>query len=189
MKNLNKNKKIIIICHCLINSNSKVYNFGIVKEDFEQRKKDLINLFINNNIGIIQLPCPELTCYGCNRWGHVKEQFDTPHFRKTCKTLLENYVDQIEDYIKNDFSILGVIGINGSPSCGVDKTCSGKWYGELSSNENLSNMLSSLTVVDEAGVFIEELISIFKTKNIKIPILGLDSMNIDKIFKLFESKI
>lgn len=189
MKNLNKNKKIIILCHCLINPFSKVFNFRTPNEDFELKKKELISLFFNNDIGIIQLPCPELTCYGCNRWGHVKEQFDTTHFRETCKLLLNESVNQMYEYTKNNYSILGIIGINGSPSCGVSKTCSANWYGELSSNSNLSDMLSSINLIDEPGILIEELHTLLKSKNLSIPIYGIDSNNIDDILTLFKKKI
>ncbi len=82
---------------------------------------------MDNNISIIQLPCPEITYYGVKRWGHVKDQFDTTHFRKHCRQLFSIYLEQIEEYINNGYEILGIVGIEGSPTCGVNKTCVGKW--------------------------------------------------------------
>lgn len=44
-------------------------------------------------------------------------------------------VEQISDYQSNGFSVIGILGINGSPSCGVETTwrddCEPAGYGEL----------------------------------------------------------
>ena len=189
MKNINTCKKIIVLSHCLINPFSKVVSFKESNEEFEMKKKELLSLFFENGVGILQLPCPETTCYGLKRWGHVKEQFDTPHFREVSDLLLKEPINQIEEYINNGFSVLGIIGINGSPSCGVDKTCSGDWYGEIGSNENLSEMISSIKLINEPGVLIERLYKLLEVKNLDVPVVGIDSLNIDEVIKFFKKKI
>ena len=49
-----RNKKIVLISHCLCNTNSKVSGFS-PRPACEQ---DLLNVIFENGYGIIQLPCP-----------------------------------------------------------------------------------------------------------------------------------
>jgi len=58
-----RSKKIIVIAHCLLNQNS----ISDGTADFPSQFDKVINLLIENKIGIIQLPCPELICLGLSR--------------------------------------------------------------------------------------------------------------------------
>lgn len=149
---MNRGKKIVLVSHCILNQNSVVKPYGRKAEDF----KKLLMRLIEENIGIIQLPCPEISMYGLKRWGHVKDQFETPHFRNESRLMLENTLNNIIDYKNNSYEILGVIGIKGSPSCGVNTTCRGNWSGSLSCN-NIEENLKNIKEVNEAGVFMEVL--------------------------------
>lgn len=181
---MNRSRKLILVSHCLLNSNSKVEGLskykGVLKEFFEWAFK--------NGVGIIQLPCPEMSIYGINRWGHVKEQFDTMHFRKMSRKMLMPIVEQVKNYKENDYKIIGVLGVDGSPSCGVNKTCSSKtWKGELSGNEELDLMLKDIRLIDEAGVFMEELKKILKEESINLNFYAIDetcpNQSIEQIIK------
>ncbi|MDO7204731.1 hypothetical protein Q5M85_11795 [Paraclostridium bifermentans] len=58
-----------------------------------------------------------------------------------------------------------IIAIDGSPSCGYNKTCSSdNWFGELSGCNNLSEKLNDVKMVSGKGIFIEELEKITKGK-------------------------
>lgn len=156
---MNRQKKIIVLAHCILNQNSVVFPCA----------KNMMNYFpfiencFKNNIGIIQLPCPEIQLYGVNRWGHVKNQFENQGFISLCKTILEPIIAQIIDYSKNGYVIAGVYGIKCSPSCGVNKTCRGDLKGEISSFKNIEDIKDKIKIVDESGLFIE----IFKKMLIK----------------------
>lgn len=109
--------------------------------------------------------------YGINRWGHVKEQFDNMFYREQCRELLKSYIRQLHDYNKNDY----IIAIDGSPSCGYNKTCSSNgWFGELSNCENLQQMISDVNMVNGKGIFMEELEILLNENKLNIPILGFD---------------
>lgn len=172
---MDKVKKVILLCHCVINEKSKVK-----KTEFNPPGdiKEFINLLIDNEIGIIQLPCPEMTCYGLKRWGHVKEQFDTSHYRKICRELFQPYLEQIIEYISNDYKIIGLVGIEGSPTCGIYKTCCGKWGGELGSNPCLQDTLNTIILADESGIFIEEIKKILSENNISFPLIDFNKNDI-----------
>lgn len=164
--------KIAFISHCLLNNLSKV-------EAFDNKNKVLIKYLLEHNVELIQMPCPEFTLYGGRRFGQVKEQYDTPFFRKHCSILIEPLIQQMEEYKRNGHQILGVFAIKGSPSCGYLHTVSGpKWLGEIKDNQEL---FKDVKLTDGSGVFIEEL-----SKNLPddILIIEVDEDNIETTIKL-----
>ena len=173
---MNRGKRIIILAHCILNANAKVYGLST----YPAVMTNLVNYLIENNIAIIQLPCPEMEIYGIQRWGHVKEQFDTLHFREKCSQMLKGIVGQIKNYRDNNYEVLGIVGINGSPSCGVTKTCSSKeWYGDFLDKEETWGRIEKLSVVNGMGVFIEELTKLLQTYDIQIPLWAVDEMDFE----------
>jgi predicted secreted protein len=42
--------------------------------------------------------------------------------RETIARIAGNTARQVADYLRNGFSVIGIVGINGSPSCGVEAT-------------------------------------------------------------------
>ncbi|WIV11286.1 CD3072 family TudS-related putative desulfidase [Proteiniborus sp. MB09-C3] len=184
---MDKVKKVILLCHCVINEKSKVKKVDINPPG---DIKEFINLLIDNEIGIIQLPCPELTCYGLKRWGHVKEQFDTLYYRKICRELFQPYLEQIQEYLANNYKIVGLVGIEGSPTCGVYRTCSGKWGGQLGNNPYLQDTLNTITLAEESGILIDEIKNILNKNNISFPLIDFNKNDMttfmDKIKPIIE---
>lgn len=176
---MNRNREIVAICHCILNCNSKVEGLS----EFKGAQNIAIDL-INEGYGIIQLPCPEMIMYGMKRWGHVKEQFDNMFYKEQCREMLTPIIRQFDEYLKNDYDIKGIIAIDGSPSCGYNKTCSSKsWYGELSGCQNLDDKIHDIQMVDGKGVFIEELEKLLVENNLNIPIVGFDECSNNLIGK------
>lgn len=168
---MNRNKKILILSHCILNVNAKVYGLANYEGCFSQ----LIEPLIKKGFGFIQLPCPETLTCGVKRWGQVKEQYETPFFRQQYKKMLIPIVNQLIDYKNSAYTISGVIGIDGSPSCGINKTCRGdNWGGELFGAENLSEQLNTLKSVDEAGVFMEVFFELLEKNDLKLSFFALD---------------
>lgn len=89
----------------------------------------------------------------------MKNQFDNPFFRKNCKEILNPIIEQLKEYnnSKDRFQILGIVSVEGSPSCGYNLTCKGNYGGELGGCSNLQEKIESIVMVNEAGVFMEEL--------------------------------
>lgn len=178
-------KKIVFVSHCVLNTASKVEEVmsnGVTEEEI-CRKKFLLKA-IEKDIHIIQLPCPEFKLYGAKRWGHAKEQFDNPFYRESCRKMLEPIILEMQEYKANSdkFQILGIIGIEGSPSCGINLTYCGQWGGELSSNPNLKDMLNDIHPRKEKGVFMEVLMDLLKKNQLEIEMVGLNDFE-----KLFEN--
>lgn len=153
-------QKIVFVSHCVLNIASKVIMY--TPDDMaaeEALRKKFMHLAIDNDIQLIQLPCPEYLMYGANRWGHVSNQFDNVFFRKFCRKALEPILDQMKEYLAHEdrFEVLGVLGIDGSPSCGVDYTCTGDWYGSFEGRENLEATLSTAKLSKGPGVLMSVL--------------------------------
>ena len=65
-------KKLLIVSHCILNNASKVEQDEVELAGEYELRSELLNLIVENNIQLIQLPCPEFIMYGSQRWGHVK---------------------------------------------------------------------------------------------------------------------
>jgi len=187
---INRKKEIVILSHCILNCNSKVEGLAL----YEGAQVELIKYIIEKGYGIIQLPCPEMSMYGVKRWGHVKEQFDTPYFRKKCREIFEPILEQIIDYMENGYVIKALIGIDGSPSCGVNKTCSSKlWGGEVGCEYGIEDKVKDLKSIEAKGVFIEEIQKLLLERKITIKFIAIDEVNpnasISNIIKNLEGEI
>ncbi|MDD3173512.1 MAG: hypothetical protein PHF63_07610 [Herbinix sp.] len=172
-------KQILVVSHCILNNASKVvsYNEEEIREEALNREI-LLHYIMENNIQLIQLPCPELMMYGSRRWGHVKEQFMHSFFRKQCREMLEPIILQLKEYAScpERFQLMAVVAIDGSPSCGHSLTCKGNWGGEFTGLTNFDEKINSLSIVDEAGVFMEELQILLEAEELDIPIKDLSKI-------------
>ena len=93
------------------------------------------------------MPCPELTYAGVLRQPQTKDQYDTIMFRSHCRKIAKEIVDQTQDYEKCGIETEIVIGVDGSPSCGVNETSKGSTCESMSKNERVKG----------SGILIEEL--------------------------------
>lgn len=165
---MKRGKTIFIVCHCLLNSNAKIYPLADTKGVYA----DDLALLIQEGVGLVQLPCPE-TCYlGMNRWGMTKEQYDHQAFRDFCQMILHPVLLQITAYAKAGYIISGVAGMDGSPNCGIGKTCIGYRGGEICSNSEKS-LGSDLEMVAGRGVFMEILEELLSAEGIVPPFVSL----------------
>ena len=171
-------ERILLVCHCVLNPASKVRSF-----DDEDRQTEgalrarAVQTLLAQGVGLLQLPCPEFTLYGACRWGQVREQFDNPFFRAHCHRLLASITQQLAEYAAHPgrFRLLGVLGVDGSPSCGVCKTCTGDWGGEPFRAE-IQRALSPARETQGRGVFLEELALLLGEHGLSLPFYSLHTL-------------
>ncbi|OPX89208.1 MAG: hypothetical protein A4E53_01607 [Pelotomaculum sp. PtaB.Bin104] len=171
--------------HCIINANAKVVGLC----SYAATAIEIVSLLMVREIGIIQLPCPEMTVYGLKRWGHVREQFNYPYYREKCRQIVKPIIDQLIDYLNNGYKLTGIIGVDGSPSCGVHQTCSGAWGGELTADSGIVDKLSQVKLVNKQGIFMEEIIELLKMANLDIPLAAIDELDVKGSVKNIEQLI
>jgi len=108
--------KIVVVAHCILNQNSRAQG----KAHYPGMINEIVDVIRKQEVGIIQMPCPELTYAGLLRPSQTKEQYDTPAFRRHCRQIASSIADQVEEYVRNGFKVLVILGVEGSPTCGVE---------------------------------------------------------------------
>ncbi len=179
MNTLLKDKRsgrIAIVAHCILNQNSRV--LGLAERS--SMITEIVEFLMRNNIGVIQMPCPELIYAGILRVRQTKDQYDTVRFRHHCRKIAGEIVDQIRGYAECGINTELIIGVDGSPSCGVDETSRGNVCENLSKHER----------VKSSGILIEELrFALNHMKNsilfygIRYERLSEDLVEIEKLLK------
>jgi len=149
-----RSRKIVVVAHCILNQNSRVlgiaYYPGMINE--------IVDLLRTYGVGVIQMPCPELTYAGLLRGSQTKEQYDTPAFRRHCRQIASGLADQVQEYSRNGFKVLAILGVDGSPTCGVDEASTGYKEAEFTK---------------APGILIEELQSELKERKVAVPMKGV----------------
>lgn len=183
-------KQILFVCHCVLNTASKVKEFDLeAMEREEQLRLDIMRRIVERGIQVVQLPCPEFLQYGSLRHGHCADQFDNPFFRKQCREMLEPIVLQLEEYLSNeqDFEVLGIMGIDGSPSCGVRYTSRAVWSDEPDGSDR-TKVFKETEPAEGKGVFIQVLVEMLQEKGIDVPLDALFAPEPERALSLLEGK-
>lgn len=110
-----KDKKVILIAQCLINPYCRVHILG---QNFPLTH-ELMDFLLQRKVGIIQYQCPETTAMGLQRNPQGRQQYDNIFFRNHCKELLKVPLLMIKEFIKNNYRLVGFIGLENSPTCGI----------------------------------------------------------------------
>ena len=165
-----RSKKIILVAHCILNQNSISDGTAVYPGSIQE----ILKLIIDSNIGIVQMPCPELLCLGLDRGNiegskfpvveentRIRANMKKESMQNKINQMVKNLIFQITEYKKHGFEILGIIGINRSPSCGVDTT----------SDHNKETRGS--------GLFIESLNKALQNQQFSIKIIGIKASEID----------
>jgi len=126
-----RSKKIVFVAHCLLNQNS----ISDGTATWPGSAKHVVALLLESEVGIVQLPCPELNCLGLDRGNpdgskspllqensRIRAAMNQEAARAKLTALVAPLVFQVSEYRNFGFQIKGIIGINRSPSCGVETT-------------------------------------------------------------------
>lgn len=135
---MHREKLIIYTAHCVLNQNAVINGWERAQGAFN----DIIRILLDSNISIVQMPCPEFTFLGEDRPPKTKEEYDTPEYRKLCKELALRLVEQMVEYRKHGYKIIGLLGICQSPSCDT---------------------------MGKKGIFMEELFMLLEKENLQLP--------------------
>lgn len=165
----NRSRRIAVVAHCHLNANTKVHGLA----DYEAVRADVVGPLIEQHIGIVQLPCPECTFLGMNRWGMTREQYDHPAYREHCARILAPSIATLSRLAADGCALEVVIGVDGSPSCGVNRTCVGFEGGEIEALA-ASGEMPHARDAQAPGVFMEVLQSLLDAEGLTIPFKAFD---------------
>jgi predicted secreted protein len=124
--------KVVFLSHCILNENTRYLGGARSPACVEP----IVQECIGNDWGIVQLPCPEqrawggvvkrlmLKAYGAeNSLLYRFRAIVVPAFVLYSKWLYRRLARQvareIEDYVKSGFTVVGIVAIDGSPTCGL----------------------------------------------------------------------
>jgi predicted secreted protein len=111
--------RIAFVAHCLLNQNAKVDGGARTPGVYSP----LVEELRAQGWRIEQMPCPELAFTGLHRFWAVKEQLDTPAFRRHCRRIAAAVASAIEVHATRGDDVV-IVGLEGSPSMGVCITSS-----------------------------------------------------------------
>jgi predicted secreted protein len=143
--------KVVFVPHCALNQNARLAGCS----ELPAAVDELVAGLMARQIGMIQLPCPELMVIALDRERiQIRSALESRPARAALRAMARDVVYQIREYLDAGVEVLGVLGKNGSPSCGVETTsrpqgpCEGM------------------------GAFIEELVAELAEQNVDVPVTG-----------------
>ena len=125
--------RVVFMAHCLLNQNTR-YPGGAVCPGVVV---DAVDPYLADGTGIVQMECPEQRTWGGVSKRHLLRLLDHPaaaragrrllgparrYLRWRYRRLARAVVDDITDYTASGLEVVGIVGVAGSPSCGVTTT-------------------------------------------------------------------
>lgn len=130
-----RSRRVVLVSHCLLNENTR-YAGGATRPG---AVAEIVDELIAGGYGIHQLPCPERVA-----WGGVLKRRSLSLYHSKGRPLYAlrgallivfvlwtkvvywrlalQVARDVADYQRNGISVAGIVGIGGSPSCGVVTT-------------------------------------------------------------------
>jgi len=112
-----RSKRVIFVPHCLLNQNARL--------DGSARHRNVMTKALEaltaGDVGIIQMPCPELKIIGLDRRGAgpdllIRETLEGGK-ADAVRAMAEELTREVKEYRRYGFSVLGVTYIEESPGC------------------------------------------------------------------------
>ena len=115
----NRSKYFIFVPCCLLAQACQAE--GLVKYEWRSSIKPFIQLLIDNDINIIQMPCTE-SSFNNNliRKPMGLSKYNTDEFNKHCEKVADYVSNQIKNIIDSNYEVIAILGIEQSPSCCVN---------------------------------------------------------------------
>ena len=133
-----------------------------------QVHREILRTVLDARVGVVQLPCPELCCLGLDRGDpkggerpvvaentRIRRAMGQPEASARLRELTDQVVWQIREYQKHGFAVLGIVGVDRSPCCGVNTT----------SDQDRE--------LPGRGVFIASLRAALESAGLTVPVIGI----------------
>jgi len=149
-----RSRRIVAVIECVLNQNAR--DAGAAK--FPALNREVVRLCEENDVGLLQMPCPEIAFLGMKRSRRkgesIRTAMDTPDGRQCCERLGREVADRIEEYARHGCRVLAILGGNpASPGCAVNRDDAG--------------------LSPSSGVFMLELDAELRRRGLTIPFRGM----------------
>jgi hypothetical protein len=187
--------RVIFLSHCLLNENTR-YLGGACRPGCV---REVVDRCLDADLGVVQLPCPEQRAWG----GVLKRRLLLAYGLRERHPLLyrlrrlllpaalfytalvyrrlaRQVAGEVADYVASGFSVAGLVGIDGSPTCGVRTTIDVAALDALAAlpvraitTETQQAVLARSTRPGN-GLFIAQLRRELRRRGVRIPLLAHD---------------
>jgi predicted secreted protein len=193
-----RSRRVLFVSHCLLNENTR-YMGGAFCGGIPGEIRELLT---GIDCGVVQMICPERVAWGGIYKPHLYQfhgigrcrivhrlcAFSMPLFlflvNWKMRWVARFTAAEITDYIRNRMEVIGIIGVRGSPACGVTCRPDLREYFEWSSKIDIGRVTSQeqnevLRRVTKAGsgVFITHLRRRLRKRGIEIPFHEFDLLD------------
>ena len=149
-----RSRRMVAVIECLLNQNARDAGAAV----FPAMNGAVIDLCRQHDIGLLQMPCPEIACLGLARERQpgqsLREALDTEAGRACCARLAGEVVDRLQAYMRAGYQVVAALGGNqGSPGCAVHCGREG--------------------VLETSGIFMRELAAELARRQIALPLMAI----------------
>lgn len=126
-----RSQKVAFLAHCLLNQNAISDGTAVRPAGFPE----MLSYLLEHGVGIVQMPCPELLCLGLDRGDpqgaerpvvventRIRRAMAQAEASRRLARLVADTMAQLLEYRRYGFQVVGILGANRSPCCGVDTT-------------------------------------------------------------------
>lgn len=192
-----RGREVIFLSHCALNQNTRYQGGAFARGAMPSLAERIERL----GYGIVQVPCPERM-----RWGGVAKKamdftygFDGRHpllsglkgilafffilyTRVSFAGIARKVAREMEDYIREGYRVVGFLGMDGSPSCGVNLTmdiAAGLRYHAQIPAKGIDRDTYNRELYERAGArgsgaFVAALTRHLASRRLAVPIAALD---------------
>ena len=149
-----RSRRVVLAIDCILNQNARDRGAAA----FPASNWEVLRLCEAFEVGVLQMPCPEIECLGFARERppgmSIRAALDTDEGRKCCRRISVEVVDRAQEYDRQGYQILAVLGGNpDSPGCAVHAGQAG--------------------LLATSGVLMRELQDELRQRNIEVPFRGI----------------
>lgn len=145
---------MVAVIECVLNQNARDAGAAI----FLAMNGALLELCRQYDVGIVQMPCPEIACLGFERkrppGTSIRQTLDTETGRQCCAKIGAEVADRLAVYADQGYRVLAILGGNPqSPGCAVH--------------------VGNDALLPESGVLMQELQAELRKRGLEIEFRGL----------------
>ena len=125
--------RVVFVSSCLLNENTRYLGGAF----WPGAVPEVVDPYLRDGVGICQMPCPEQLAWGGVLKGRLLILYGRPWLGPVIRPVLpaltaytalryrllaRRVAGQIADYQRSGFEVVGVVGVDASPTCGVTTT-------------------------------------------------------------------
>ena len=189
-----RSRRVVFLSHCLLNENTR-YLGGACRPAIV---REAVEFCLQHDIAIVQMPCPEQCAWGGvlkrrllhfygveaswrSRVGRVVLPVMMWCTRRIYRVLARQTAAQISDYVASHMDVVAIVGVDGSPSCGVTRRLDVKHAFELlgglqpaSATAGDVNHVIRTTQTDGPGLYVAAMNAELQRRGLQVPFVAHD---------------